>query len=83
MYEVHEVYDIRHTEMYTANLLEPDSSFVPVEKPIQQLKRCKSLLINKIPAGSNNYVRRSTNSFSPFEIWKISQSKMHSQILVK
>jgi hypothetical protein len=47
---VHDVNDVRQTEMHAAEILVPESSCSEVETAIQELKRYKLPAINQMPA---------------------------------
>jgi len=51
LFIVHGVNEVRHTEIYTAEPLEPQPSALRFEMVIEKLKRHKSLGIDQIPEG--------------------------------
>jgi hypothetical protein len=73
---VHEVDDVRHTELHTSELLVPEPSTVEFEMAIEKLKRHKAPGTDQIPAEQITAGGRAIR----FEIHKLINSILNKEL---
>ena len=78
---VHEVNDVRQTEVHTAEPPVPEPSAFEIEMDIEKLKWHRSPGIDQIPAGVGQFVLRSINLLTLFGIRRNSKRSGRSRLL--